>query len=90
MSRFTMHACVKGRVQGVCFRHSTVRQANSLGLVGWVRNLPDGSVECMITGPQQAIDDMTDWLRVGPERARVDSLELTACDLEEFEGFVQR
>lgn len=90
MSRFTMHACVRGRVQGVFFRQSTVRQARALGVVGWVRNQPDGSVECMLTGPQQAIDDMTDWLRVGPERARVDSLELTACDLEEFEVFEQR
>lgn len=90
MSRFTMHACVRGRVQGVGFRQATVRHALSLGVVGWVRNLPDGSVECMITGPQPAIDEMTDWLRVGPESARVDSLELTACDLDEFEGFVQR
>lgn len=90
MSRFTMHACVRGRVQGVGFRHATVQQASKLGIVGWVRNLPDGSVECLITGPQQAIDDMTDWLRTGPERAGVDSLELTARELQEFDRFEQR
>lgn len=90
MSRFSMHACVKGRVQGVGFRQAAVRRGLELGVTGWVRNLHDGSVECMITGPQVAIDEMTDWLRVGPESARVDSLELTACELEEFEGFVQR
>lgn len=85
-----MHACVRGRVQGVGFRQATVQQASKLGIVGWVRNLPDGSVECLITGPQQAIDDMTDWLRTGPERAGVDSLELTARELQEFDRFEQR
>lgn len=54
---------------------ATVRQAHSLGVAGWVRNLDDGSVEALLQGPHDRIDEMLSWLRVGPPAARVDEIE---------------
>lgn len=64
-------ARVHGRVQGVSFRVWTLGQAQQLGLDGWVRNLPDGSVEAMISGPTSAVSDMVERLRQGPRAAKV-------------------
>lgn len=65
------HFLVEGRVQGVGFRHWAARTALSLGLTGWVRNLPDGSVEVQAQGERESLDKMADWLRRGPSSARV-------------------
>lgn len=79
---------VEGRVQGVGFRWWTARTAESLGLRGWVRNLPDGAVEVHLAGPRGAVERMEEALRLGPGGARVDRVrdEGTAQDLPE-EGF---
>ncbi len=66
-----LHCYVAGRVQGVWFRQSTLEQARSLGLVGWVRNLPDGRVECLACGPEAALEALRAWLHEGPPLARV-------------------
>lgn len=66
---------VAGRVQGVFFRASTARQAEQLGLRGFARNLPDGRVEVLAIGAGPAVATLAEWLRTGPPRARVDSLE---------------
>ena len=66
---------VTGRVQGVFFRASTQRQARSLGLTGYARNLADGSVEVLAVGPPAALDELRTWLRVGPSKARVDTVD---------------
>ncbi len=66
---------VWGRVQGVAFRHYTCRQARALGLVGWVRNEPDGSVRIVAEGPDPALAALLDWARRGPDHARVDRHE---------------
>ncbi|MFT0850107.1 acylphosphatase [Achromobacter sp. F4_2707] len=71
----TLSVRVMGKVQGVGFRMATVRQAHSLGVAGWVRNLDDGSVEALLQGPHDRIDEMLSWLRVGPPAARVDEIE---------------
>ncbi|MDI9369426.1 MAG: acylphosphatase [Synergistaceae bacterium] len=65
---------VKGTVQGVGFRHSAARTALRLGLVGWVRNLPDGSVEVHAQGEAESVATMEDWLREGPPMATVTRL----------------
>jgi acylphosphatase len=71
-----IHALISGRVQGVGFRHATAHQAHTLGLAGWVRNLPDGRVEAVFQGPDSALQSMESWLRAGgPPLARVDALE---------------
>lgn len=65
---------VTGRVQGVNFRYSTKVEADALGVTGWVRNLPDYSVEALIEGPEPAVQQLVEWCRRGPASARVDDL----------------
>jgi acylphosphatase len=67
---------VFGRVQGVAFRWYTQHQARALGLTGWVRNLPDGSVRIQAEGPRDGLQQLADWAARGPDRARVDRCEL--------------
>ena len=62
---------VTGRVQGVAFRWESQHQAERLGVTGWVRNEPDGSVLAHVEGPPDAVNDMVVWLREGPPGARV-------------------
>ncbi len=90
MSSVCLRGRVRGKVQDVGFRHSTVVQARRLGLAGWVRNCDDGSVEVLIAGDSCAIDAMQRWLEDGPVGARVDALELAPCQDEPGEGFVRR
>ena len=67
---------VKGRVQGVYFRASTVQQARHLGLTGWVTNRHDGSVELVAEGQSDKIEELIAWCRQGPPEARVDEVDL--------------
>jgi acylphosphatase len=67
----TYYVRIKGIVQGVGFRHATVREAHALGIRGWVANLEDGSVEALLQGPANQVDRMLSWLRHGPPAARV-------------------
>lgn len=65
-----------GRVQGVFFRAFTRDVAESLGLKGWVRNLPDGRVEAVLEGSKELIDEALKKIKVGPPAARVDHIDL--------------
>lgn len=67
---------VRGRVQGVGFRWSCAREAERLGVAGWVRNRADGAVEAELTGPPDAVDVLLDWLRTGPPGAAVAGVEV--------------
>ncbi len=67
---------VHGRVQGVFFRASTRSVAQRLGLVGWVRNEADGSVLIEAAGASEALQDLVDWCRHGPEGARVTAIDI--------------
>jgi acylphosphatase len=67
-----VHCSVHGRVQGVGFRHFVVHEALALGLTGWVRNQPDGSVEALAEGPAAGLHGFVSALQRGPVRARVD------------------
>ena len=71
------HIEIHGRVQGVYYRASMVQEAEKLGIVGWVRNCQDGSVEAMAEGSRPAIESLLDWCRQGPPGARVDNIEVT-------------
>jgi acylphosphatase len=71
------HVTVRGRVQGVWFRQSTAREALALGLTGWVRNLADGSVEAVFEGDPDAVETAVDYAGTGPERAVVESCDVT-------------
>ena len=68
------YALVRGRVQGVGFRYSTIRAAQRLRINGWVRNTYDGDVEVWAEGPKEALDLFHAWLQRGPQLARVDSV----------------
>jgi acylphosphatase len=72
-----LHALVSGRVQGVWYRASTQKKAQSLGLVGWVRNLTDGRVELVAIGDQDQLQKLLDWCYQGPELAEVKAIEVT-------------
>lgn len=66
-----IHAIVSGRVQGVSYRASTASEARRLAVVGWVRNLPDGSVELEAEGPDDKISALIAWCEKGPPSSRV-------------------
>lgn len=68
---------VHGRVQGVFFRDTCRQQAQSREVAGWVRNLPDGSVEAVFEGEPVAVDAMTQWCRSGPPYARVERVDVS-------------
>lgn len=85
----TLRAVVRGRVQGVGFRVATVRQAHALAVCGWVRNVPDGTVEVLMQGEPDAIDRLLSWLHSGPPAARVADVthgtETTSTRFDRFE-----
>jgi acylphosphatase len=66
---------VRGRVQGVGFRWFVEREAHALGISGWVRNKPDGSVEVLAMGSRDQLSGLRSRLREGPRAARVDEVE---------------
>jgi acylphosphatase len=66
-----IQARVSGRVQGVSFRWYAQEQARALGVRGWVRNEPDGSVLLHAEGDEAAVDALVEWCRRGPSSARV-------------------
>lgn len=67
---------IYGRVQGVWFRAHTKEMADKLGLHGWVKNMPDGSVFAVFEGDENKIKEMIEWCRHGPPLARVERLEI--------------
>ncbi len=83
-----MHVWVSGTVQGVWFRESTKKAAEALGVVGWVRNLPDRRVEGVFEGPASAVDQLVAWCNHGPERAMVTAVHAESESATgEFEAF---
>jgi acylphosphatase len=86
-----LHAYVSGRVQGVFYRASAEAVANQLHLKGWVQNLPDGRVELLAEGPQEALDRLLAWAHRGPDHAQVSGVEATwPPETGEFTHFEQR
>jgi acylphosphatase len=78
---------VHGRVQGVFFRSETRSRASSLGLDGWARNEPDGSVQAVFEGRRELVESMVEWCRRGPSGARVEAVETVWEDPEGLVGF---
>lgn len=67
---------VYGLVQGVFFRHNTRLRAQALGVKGWVRNVPDGSVEAVFEGPKEKVEELIRWCHQGPPGASVQRVEV--------------
>jgi acylphosphatase len=86
----TVHLTIEGRVQGVGYRVWTERKATSLGLLGWVRNKRDGTVEAVFQGAEGSVEAMIKVCRAGPPGAIVTRLETRAEDTDVFSGFEVR
>lgn len=82
-----LHVVITGRVQGVGFRYSCEEQAESRGLAGWVRNLPDGGVEAAFEGPRADVEELLAWCREGPSAARVTNVEVRWEEPRGEQGF---
>ena len=80
---------ISGRVQGVGFRDWMVRQAEALGVSGWVRNRLDGSVEALVAGDTAAVEELLRLCRRGPRMARVVTIEEDMADPPDYYGFRQ-
>lgn len=73
---------VSGRVQGVFFRAKTKKMAESLGLKGQVKNLPDGTVEIIAQGSPENIQKLEEWAQTGPKFAKVDNLKKETIEID--------
>lgn len=80
MERKQVHLLVRGRVQGVYFRASTQHEAQRLGVLGWVKNRHDGSVEILAQGSEDALVQFMQWTHKGPSAARVDHVDVVWSD----------
>jgi DNA ligase D-like protein (predicted 3'-phosphoesterase) len=85
-----VRATVQGDVQGVGFREATVRKANGLGVLGWVRNEDDGTVLVHAEGPDEAVDALVEWLGKGPRGAAVEEVAVAKGKVEGHEQFAIR
>ena len=74
----TRQITVRGRVQGVGYRDALCRQAEALGVTGWVRNRADGSVEALLQGSVEAVEALISWARRGPPAAHVGEVRTDA------------
>ena len=76
MPKKTLRLVIHGRVQGVFFRDSMRREAQTLAVAGWVRNRSDGTVEAAVQGESADVDAIVRWARRGPDRAQVERVEI--------------
>ena len=76
MTVVRVRATVRGRVQGVWYRDSCDHMARALGVKGWVRNLPDGSVQVVAEGEREAVGALLEWCHEGPPRANVTGVDV--------------
>lgn len=90
MTHKTLSFRVTGRVQGVWYRAWTKREAERLGLSGWVRNEADGSVRGLVSGEAGAMAEMVAALHEGPEAARVERVETGPAEAPATAGFAIR
>ena len=81
------HVNVTGRVQGVSFRAWTCEQAEALGVSGWVRNLPDGSVEALLSGSERSVATLIEALHRGPAAAQVTDVRVSEAEPPPDPGF---
>jgi len=88
MANIRVRLIIEGRVQGVWFRDSTRREADRLGVCGWVRNRPDGTVEVLAEGQEERVGKLVAWCYHGPQGAVVTRVQETEESWEgEFDSF---
>ena len=74
--KISVRLLIRGKVQGVYFRFNMQEVAKKSGVIGWVRNLPDGNVEALVEGNKEDVNEVVEWSKIGPENAKVDDVEL--------------
>lgn len=77
MEKVRAEVVISGRVQGVYFRASTQQECQALGLTGWVRNQRDGTVQAVLEGPRDKVEQAIAWCHQGPPTARVSQVQVT-------------
>ena len=90
MGEVARHVRVTGRVQGVFYRAWAQGQARELGVSGWIRNCPDGSVEAHLGGDENCVERMIERMRRGPSNALVDDLAVEDAEPENLGRFELR
>jgi acylphosphatase len=90
MAEVAKHVRVMGRVQGVFYRAWAQSQARELGVSGWIRNCPDGTVEAHLGGEQESVARMIERMRRGPANAHVDDIDVEEAAREELGRFQVR
>ena len=83
----TVRLIIKGKVQGVFYRATAKDIADLTAVKGWVRNLPDDSVEITATAREDKLQKFISWCKQGPPKARVDEIIVEELDLHEFSNF---
>ena len=78
---------VTGHVQGVGFRYAVKQRADAFGLTGFVENKSDGSVEIVVCGSKDAVQEFIDWAKIGPSSARVRRVSVVEADAAAVKGF---
>ena len=82
-----MHLIISGRVQGVFFRDNARRKAKELGLTGYAKNLPDGTVKVVAEGDENKIEEFVGFIRGGPGIAKVEGIKIKHKEPENFKDF---
>ena len=83
-----LNIVVEGKVQGVYFRANTKRVAEELGVKGFVKNQPDGTVYIEAEADQHTLNKFLEWVKVGPPAAKVTNVSIQEAELKNFEKFV--
>jgi acylphosphatase len=83
----TLEIIVHGKVQGVFYRQSTLQEAMRLGLTGYVKNRPDGSVYILASGTRENLDRLAAWCEEGPPQADVQAIAIHELAWQEFAAF---
>jgi acylphosphatase len=86
MSNTTLHVIITGRVQGVGYRDFVQREARARNVTGWARNRHDGSVEAIVSGHTESVQELLAALHRGPPAARVAEVRSEPADAEALEG----
>jgi acylphosphatase len=88
MKKIHLNIVVKGKVQGVFFRHGTKAVADQLGVTGWVRNEKDGSVCIEAEATEMMMKNFLMWCNDGTDRAVVESVETSEAELQNYTNFI--
>ena len=83
-----IHCIVKGKVQGVWYRQSTLEKASQLGITGWVRNKTNGDVELVACGDELSLSKLKEWLWQGPPMASVTEVLIENYPEQTFVDFL--